>query len=95
AFARLFGVAPDSAAAHITAARMMLHQDADGEAAKQAKLALERDPNIPEAHFLLGEVLILHADIENAIAELKQEIALNPAFAMAHYRLGDAYTRRE
>ncbi len=95
AFAQLFGVEADSAAAHLTTARMMLHKDIDAEAAKQARLALQLDPRIPEAHFLLGEVAILHAQIDDAITELNQEIAINPNFAMAHYRLGDAYSRRE
>ena len=95
AFAQLFKVAPDSAAAHLTTARMMLRHDVDGEAARQAKRALEIDPRMPEAHFLLGEVAILHAEIDLAIAELTQEIAINPGYAMAHYRLGDAYSRRE
>jgi tetratricopeptide (TPR) repeat protein len=95
AFARLFGVDPDSAAAHLTTARMLMHHDMDAEAAKQARLALKSDPRIPEAHFILGEVAIQHADLDDAIAELNQEIAINPNYAMAHYRLGDAYSRRE
>jgi tetratricopeptide (TPR) repeat protein len=95
AFAKLFGVEPDSAAAHLTTARMMMHHDVDAEAAKQARLALKLDPRIPEAHFILGEIAILHAEIDDAIAELNQEIAINPNYAMAHYRLGDAYSRRE
>jgi tetratricopeptide (TPR) repeat protein len=95
AFAQLFQVSADSATAHLTTARMMLHHDLDVDAAKQAKLALEIDPKIPGAHFLLGEVAILHADIDEAIAELQKEIEINPTFAMAHYRLGDAYSRRE
>jgi tetratricopeptide (TPR) repeat protein len=95
AFAQLFQVSPNSASAHLTAARMMMHQDADAEAARQARAALAIDPRIPEAHFLLGEVAILHAEIEDAIAELNKEIDINPGYAMAHYRLGDAYTRRE
>jgi tetratricopeptide (TPR) repeat protein len=95
AFAHLFQVSPDSAAAHLTTARMMMHKDLDTEAAKQARLALEIDPRIPEAHFLLGEVAIYHADFDGAIVELKKEVALNPGFAMAHYRLGDAYGRLE
>ena len=93
AFAQLFQVSPDSAAAHLTTARMMMHKDLDTDAAKQARMALDIDPKTPEAHFVLGEVAIYHADLEGAIAELKQEIALNPGFAMAHYRLGDAYGR--
>jgi tetratricopeptide (TPR) repeat protein len=95
AFAQLFQVPADSASAHLTTARMMLHHDVDQEAAKQAKLALEIDPKIPEAHFILGEVAILHAAIDEAIVELKKEIEINPGYAMAHYRLGDAYSRRE
>ncbi len=95
AFAQLFQVGANSAGAHLTTARMMLRQDADGEAATQARLALEVDPRVPEAHFLLGEVAILHAEIDDAIAELKKEIEINPSFAMAYYRLGDAYSRRE
>jgi tetratricopeptide (TPR) repeat protein len=95
AFARLFQVKPDSAAAHLTTAQMLLHNDADGEAVKQAEAALAIDPRIPEAHFLLGEVAILKADIDKGIAELKKEIEINPGFAMAYYRLGDAYSRRE
>ncbi len=95
AFAQLFQVSPDSAAAHLTTAQMMLHRDDEGQAAKQARLALAIDARIPEAHFLLGEIAIGHAEIENAIAELQKEIEINPGFAMAHYRLGDAYTRSE
>jgi tetratricopeptide (TPR) repeat protein len=95
AFAKLFQVGSDSATAHLTTARMMMHQDLAGEAAKQAKLALEIDPKIPGAHFLLGEVAIYQADIEGAVVDLRKEIEINPSFAMAHYRLGDAYTREE
>jgi len=95
AFARLFQVSPDSAAAHLTTARMMMYKDLDTEAAKQALLALTIDNRIPEAHFLLGEVAIYQGDFEGGIEELKKEIAMNPGFAMAHYRLGDAYGRLE
>jgi len=95
AFAKVFLVAPNSAAAHLLTARMLMHQDLPNEAAKQAKAALELDPKIAGAYFLLGEVSIYQADIDNAIVELKKEIEINPTNAMAHYRLGDAYTRQE
>lgn len=95
AFGKLFQVGADSAAAHLTTATMMMHADLPNEAAKQAKAALEIDPKIAGAHFLLGEVAIYQADIDTAIVELKKEIELNPTNAMAHYRLGDAYTRQE
>ena len=95
AFAKLFQVDANSAAAHLTTARMMMHQDLPNDAARQARAALEIDARIAGAHFLLGEVDIYQADLDTAIAELKKEIDLNPTNAMAHYRLGDAYTRQE
>src|SRR5215469_7884514 len=95
AFARLFQTPPDSAAARLTTAQMMMHHDLPDEAAKQAKAALAIDGKTPEAHFLLGEVAIGRGDIPTAIAELKTEISINPGFAMAYYRLGDAYSRTE
>jgi len=95
AFAQLFQVGADSAAAHLTTARMMMHQDLADEAAKQASAALQIEPRIPEAHFLLGEVAIFQADLDRGISELKKEIEINPGSAMAYYRLGDAYSRTE
>jgi tetratricopeptide (TPR) repeat protein len=95
AFAQLFQVPAESAAAHLATARMMMQKDLPDEAAAEARAALSVDPKIPEAHFVIGEVAILHGDIPGAIGELKQEIAINPGFAMAHYRLGDAYSRTE
>ncbi len=95
AFAQLFQVGVDSAAAHLTTARMMMHKDLDVEAAREAKAALAIDARMPEAHFLLGEVAIFHADLEEGVAQMKREIEINPGFAMAHYRLGDAYGRQD
>ncbi len=95
AFAKLFQVEPNSASAHLTTARMMMHADLPNDAARQAKAALQIDPKIAGAHFLLGEVAIYQAEIDTAISELKKEIEINPTNAMAHYRLGDAYTRQE
>jgi tetratricopeptide (TPR) repeat protein len=95
AFAKLFQVSPNSAAAHMATARMMMHKDLEVEAAKEARSALAIDARMPEAHFLLGEVAIFHASLDEAISELKKEIEINPTFPMAHYRLGDAYGRQD
>lgn len=95
AFALLYGVAPDSAAAYLVTAQMMMRQGFEENAAQAAGRSLELNANIPQAHYLLGEVAIYKGEIDSAITELTSEIKLNPNFAMAYYKLGDAYTRRE
>jgi len=95
AFARLFGVKRDSAAAHLLAGQMMLKKDYAEEAAVEVRRALELDPKLPEAHFLLGEIAMFRGRVDDGLEEMKKELALNPNFSMAWYRLGDAYTRKE
>ena len=95
AFARLFGVAADSAAGHLVAGQMMLKKEYESEAVAEVQKALTLDAKLPEAHFLLGEVAIYRGRLEEGIAAMKAELALNPNFSMAWYRLGDAYTRQE
>jgi tetratricopeptide (TPR) repeat protein len=95
AFARLFGVPPDSAKARLLAAKMMMGERMEGLAEPELRAAVKLDPRLPEVHFILGEIAIYHGDADTGIAEMQQEIALNPAFSMAYYRLGDAFTRKD
>jgi len=95
AFARLFGLKPDSAAGHLLAAQMMLKKEYEDQAVVEVNKALALDPKLPEAHFLLGEVAIFRGTLDEGISNLEKELALNPNFAMAWYRLGDAYTRQQ
>ena len=95
AFAGLYGVPPGSAGAYLIAAQMMIRQGLEELAEKAAGRALELNPQIPEAHYLLGEIATFHGEIERAIAELGKEIQINPNFALAYYKLGDAFSRRE
>ena len=92
-FARLFHVTPDSAAAHLLAAQMMVRLEFPEQAEAQLKKAIEKDPRIPQAHYLLGQAAIFRGQLEEARALLRKELEVNPDNPMALYRLGDAYTR--
>jgi tetratricopeptide (TPR) repeat protein len=95
AFARLFGVPPDSPQAHLLTAGMYLKKEFEDLAESEARQAVALDPKLPQAHFVLGEIAIYRGRLDEGLAQMTEEIALNPGFAMAWYRRGDAYTRQE
>jgi len=91
-FARMFRVAPEGAAAHLVTAQMMIRLEFLEFAEAELKLAVEKDPKLPQAHYLLGQIAVFRARYDEGIQLLEKEIALNPVNAMAYYKLGDAYT---
>jgi tetratricopeptide (TPR) repeat protein len=93
AFATQYGFAPDSAEAYLLAARLFLRREAAGEAAVEARKALELKPTLPLAHQLLGEVALAKGDTPEAIRELEAERKINPLNGPLYDRLGDAYLR--
>jgi tetratricopeptide (TPR) repeat protein len=93
AFARMFGVEPDSAASYLFTARMLLRQEFDPVAEEYAQKAITLDPKLPLAHFLLGELHLYKSRVPEAIEDFRQEMALNPSYAPAYYKLADAYSR--
>ncbi len=93
-FAGLFKVPINSASAYLLNAKMHVRQQFEETAEIELNKALELDPKIPEVRFVLGELAIYHAEIDKGIEFLKQEIALNPASAMAYYRLGEGLSRQ-
>lgn len=93
AFATMYGVAPDSAAAYLFTARMLLREEFDPIAEQYAKQAIALDPKLPLAHYFLGELYLYKSRIPESIVQFQQELALNPAHAPTYYKLADAYTR--
>jgi tetratricopeptide (TPR) repeat protein len=95
AFAIQYGFAPDSAEAHLLAARLFLRRELADRAAQEARKALEINPALPLAHQLLAEVDLAKADVSSAIVELEAERKINPLDGLLYDRLGDAYLRSQ
>src|ERR1700676_2405006 len=69
AFARMFGVPPDSAASYLFTARMLFRQEFDPIAEEYGQKAVTLDPKLALAHFLLGEFYLYKSRVPEAIAE--------------------------
>jgi tetratricopeptide (TPR) repeat protein len=95
AFARMFDVAPDSAAGYMFTARMLLRQEFDPIAEEYAQKAATLDPKLPLVHFLLGELYLYKSRVPEAIAEFQKELAIDPGHAATYYKLADAYSRMQ
>jgi tetratricopeptide (TPR) repeat protein len=93
AFAKMFQVPPDSAAAYLFTSRLLLRLDFGPIAEEYGKKAVELDPKLPLAHQLLGELYLYQSKIPEAAAQLEHELAINPGNPVAYYKLADAYSR--
>jgi tetratricopeptide (TPR) repeat protein len=94
AFARIYNVSEDSAAAHLVTAQMMIRLQLESAAEEELKRAIAKTPSLPQAHLLLGQLALFRGQFEDAVAETKRELAIAPASAPAYYQLGDAYVRQ-
>jgi tetratricopeptide (TPR) repeat protein len=64
---------------------------AEGKASEAAfcyRRALERQPDLAEAHYNLGALLEKQGALEEAVTSYRRAIELKPDFAEAHYNLG-------
>jgi tetratricopeptide (TPR) repeat protein len=91
--ARTFDVAPDSAAASLVTAQMMIRLQLEGPAEEELKRAIARDGSLPQAHLLLGQIALFRGRLDECIALTRRELAIAPGNAMAFSQLGDAYVR--
>jgi tetratricopeptide (TPR) repeat protein len=95
AFAKMFQVSPDSAAAYLFTARLLLRLDFGPIAEEYGKKAIELDAKLPLAHQLLGELYLYQSKIPEASTQFQQELAVNPGNPVAYYKLADAYSRAQ
>ena len=95
AFARMFGVGEESAASYLFTARMLLRQDIAPVAEEYAVKASMLDGKLPLAHQVLGEVYLYQSKLTEAIAQFQAELAIDPGYAAAYYKLADAESRAQ
>src|SRR5215831_12094106 len=91
--AAMYNVTPESPAAYLFTARLLFRQGFDSAAEENSRKAASLDPKLPLVHFLLGEIALFRAHLQQAREEFQQEIQLNPGYAAAYDRLADAFMR--
>ncbi len=93
ALAVTFGVPPDQAAAYLMTAQMLIRLNLDEAAVGQLMRALEQDPRLPQARFLLGQMALFRGRLDESAKWTRGELDVNPGNAMAWYQLGDVHVR--
>ena len=92
--ASAYRVEPDSAAAYLLAAQIMVRLEMEEQATAALTKALTIDARMPNANFLLGQMALFRGRLPEAITLTERELAINPGHAMAWSQLGDAYVRQ-
>jgi tetratricopeptide (TPR) repeat protein len=92
--------APDSVAAHKLNAEALELQGKWGEAEREYEDLIEKYPNTPGLHFLLGRLLLSRPDVDAASAErakqeFMKELEIDPNNAGAAYILGEMARKDE
>jgi tetratricopeptide (TPR) repeat protein len=92
--------APDSIPAHKLNAEALEMQGKWGEAEREYEGMIEREPNMPGLHFLLGRLLLSRPDadaqaLDRARSEFEKELQIDPKNAAAHYVLGELASKND
>jgi serine/threonine-protein kinase len=91
AIERVSRVAPDRAETHLARASLLIQDNDPVAAVGELRLALERAPDLAEASFLLGRLLLEADAISLAAKRLEWALALEPALALARRDLARAH----
>lgn len=94
-YAKLFSVPSDGAMGYLVFGKFLIRQRLENRAVGEIQTALKLDPEIPMAHFLLGEIDLSRGDSTGAVEEFNKELAIDPSTWLVYWRLGDAYVRLE
>jgi serine/threonine protein kinase/tetratricopeptide (TPR) repeat protein len=96
AVARALQLGPGSAAAHFwNAWRLALLEKRYDEAFIELEEAERLNPLDLQLKTQIGYVHFFNHNVDRAIEQFEKVLALEPAFAFAHYALGDACTQKE
>ncbi len=91
--AELVRTAPDSSWTHYANAQVDESLDRFAAAEKEYRIAIERDPHLPAAHYHLGRVILSASrtpdSVERARREFERELTISPRNADAEYELGE------
>jgi eukaryotic-like serine/threonine-protein kinase len=92
---RALQLAPGSAAAHFwNAWRLALLDRRHDQAITELEEAERLDPLDLQIKTQIGYIHYFHHDFDRAVEQFERVLALEPAFAFAHYALGDVCTQR-
>jgi tetratricopeptide (TPR) repeat protein len=86
---KLENLDPDSYLVHLIHAQMMEGMENYQGALVQYKKAAAKEPNLPYAHYNIGNVYWLMRKWDEAAAEFKLEIVVNPYDCLAYAQLGN------
>jgi predicted Zn-dependent protease len=94
-FAEQYKLPDDSAATYLFLGRILLRHNLPTEAEHMTRKAIELQPGLPQAHLLLGQLVLAQFRTEDAIAEFEAERKINPMNGEVYELLGDAYMQAQ
>lgn len=74
-------------------ARALLDKGETDNAIKSLNSILEKNPDSPEAHYLMGKALSIKGDLFGSIKHLEESIRVNEKYYEAYYLLGRNYAK--